>query len=148
MDTKNNSKTIGFVILFFIIFLIAFTSFFIGVNLNESKETIVNFINNQIKISGNYGTEIEVGSIKKIALLNTLPTVNKKIIGFNNGNTLKGDFDLENFGTSKLYVYTGKPPYLYIYTIDDKVVIINYEDNKKTENLYKEMLELLNNTNK
>lgn len=142
-DIRKNRRITKSSLLFIIIFSAVVGSFVIGVIASGSKEPDVNLVDNEIRISGNYGTQIKVTDIDKVSLLNTLPNVNRKKYGFDFGNTLRGDFYLDNYGDSKLYIFRGKQPYVYIYSSDGKVTIINFKDSKKTEKLYNDIMNYL-----
>ncbi len=97
-----------------------------------------------ITISGMYGTK---STIMGIALLDTLPRIGKKTNGFNFGPVLKGNFRLEQFGPSKLYLESSQGPFIFIKTSTEEPIIINFKSKEDTKDLYKELnLSLQNGT--
>jgi len=89
----------------------------------------------QIKISSIFGTEIKMSVVTNVVLKDEIPKIIVRTSGVGLGNIRKGLFRLQDIGMGKLYIYTDKPPYLYIFTEKD-YTIINYKDSKETEELY------------
>ncbi|WP_338469503.1 DUF3784 domain-containing protein [Niallia sp. XMNu-256] len=106
--------------------------FYIG---SQSNDLIVK--RDTFEISGMYGNEWKLADIERIQVLTELPKVHYKENGFNAGNLLKGNFYLETFGSSLLFIRGGSP-YLLIVT-KDKTIFINGEDSKETQQWYKKL---------
>lgn len=90
---------------------------------------------NQLNISGMYGLETKVSSVK---LLEELPTIKMKTNGFSLGENKRGNFNLEEFGQCKLFIESMAGPFIYIET-NDKPIIISTQSRAKTEELLTEL---------
>lgn len=90
---------------------------------------------NQLNISGIYGLETKVSSVK---LLEELPTIKMKTNGFSLGENKRGNFNLEEFGQCKLFIESMAGPFIYIET-NDKPIIISTQSRAKTEELLTEL---------
>lgn len=91
-----------------------------------------------IEINGIYGTKLNVSEIKDISLVDTLPEIKRKTNGFDFGNILKGNFELNEIGIVKLYINRGTPPYIII-KYRNSYIILNFRDSSKTRNLYNDI---------
>lgn len=92
--------------------------------------------NNIISVSGMYGITEQ---IHQIELIPELPKINKKTNGFNFGEVRKGNFDLEDLGSCKLFLQSDQGPYIFIRTTSQIPVILNRELPVETKALYKRM---------
>ena len=90
----------------------------------------------QITISGMYGT---TSTIMGIALLDTIPRIERKTNGFNFGPVLKGSFELEKFGPGRLYIESQDGPFIFIKTDAETPIIINLRSKQETKDLFKEL---------
>lgn len=88
-----------------------------------------------VQIKGIYGTKIDRNKISDIKLAGVPPDVVWKINGFNFGNKLKGNFRLRGGTAARLYVDTGRPPFIEITTAKG-LITINLDDPGKTEALF------------
>lgn len=108
-----------------------------------TKERIVEVTPSAITVEGAWGLTITKEEIDKIALEEKLPKVLMKTNGADIGNKLMGKHKLANYDKSWLFIIDKTKPFVAVYTKDGRLVLINYEDNKKTEDLYSEMLNRL-----
>tara|TARA_Y100001972_G_scaffold119832_1_gene161592 strand:- start:1718 stop:2431 length:714 start_codon:yes stop_codon:yes gene_type:complete len=90
---------------------------------------------NQLNISGMYGLETKVSSVK---LLEELPTIKMKTNGFSLGENKRGNFNLEEFGQCKLFIESMTGPFIYIET-SEKPIIVSTKSRAKTEELLVEL---------
>ena len=98
----------------------------------------------QIKITGMYGTEINVGDIEKVSLSNEIPKILARTNGLGMSPIRKGYFILEKFGRTKLFLQSYEPPYIIVESNGDDVIIINYKDPELTKSYYMEILKTVN----
>lgn len=119
--------------------IIVFFAIIVGLVFNNTSasEIVVNVESVQIK--GLYGIEIEFDDIREIILEESMPTVLRKANGFNAGSTLKGHFELKDFGRARLYVNVKIPPFIYINTVNG-LIILNQGDRQSTEELYRTLI--------
>lgn len=111
---------------------------FIGVLLFFGwQENEVTIENEMFIVTGMYGFEWELSNIESVELLDELPHVMMRTNGFATEGTMKGRFRLEEpYGGGLLFVRTKDgPPYLYIKT-DEDYVILNREEADETKALY------------
>ena len=76
----------------------------------------------ELSISGAYGSSWEVRSVE---LIESIPPIEMKTDGFNLGETLKGDFRLEKWGTCKLFIESKSGPFILVTTSSGLKIIIN-----------------------
>lgn len=105
-----------------------------------TKERQIDIKAKSITISGTWGTEISKEQISKVGLENKLPKVITRTNGANIGNKLFGHFKLEGYKNSLLYLGECTKSFVAIYQKDGKLVLINYEDESKTESLYNNII--------
>lgn len=87
------------------------------------------------EIGGLYGESIDLDDIKDIMLKDTMPDVRQRTNGSSIGSKKKGYFRLDGALNAKLFVDDAKPPFIFVET-SSKLIILNCESSKKTEELY------------
>lgn len=107
------------------------------------SEAEVRITENQIEIRGQYGTTINIEDITDILLVETIPSIGKKVNGAGLGEFKKGDFDVEGIGVCRLFLHSKEGPFIYI-IVNGNYIIINYKDTSKTASIFKELKEVLN----
>lgn len=132
-DGKLKTSVIFIIGSIMLVFFVAVGSIIYG-----SMDNKVTINEKYIEIRGTYGVKLDMAEIKEISLVNTIPDVKRKTNGFNFGNILKGNFELNEIGIVKLYIYRGAAPYIYI-KYGNTYVILNFKDSSKTQDLYSEM---------
>ncbi len=100
--------------------------------------------NGVLEIHGLYGESIDVDDIKEIALKDTMPDVRRKSNGSSLGSKKKGNFKLDGAVDAKLFIDDAKPPFIFVET-NSKLIILNCESAKKTEELYNTLKSEWNN---
>ncbi len=128
---KSTKLTLGVFLGFLVIILI----FIIGLNLYGAKEPSITVNNEKIKIGGMYASTIYTEDVAEVVLLDSIPEVLRKDNGFDFGNTLRGIFTLDSIGKGRIYIYNGRPPYVYL-RLKKGFVIINYRSSENTQELY------------
>jgi len=127
---NNKTKTIAALAISLLALVIVGVGIFTGARAPE-----ITVGENSLKISGMYGTELSREEIKDVQLLNQIPSVKLKTNGFNFGETLKGNFKLEELGKGKLFIGSSQGPFIYIKT-KESYIIINFKDPEQTRRLY------------
>ena len=127
--------------LIYLSIFLALTTLTIIMFVSFSIETIVLTENQQIKIKGRYGESIRYDDVKKIEITDFLPKIKWRSNGYAFGNTRVGYFKSEDNETVKLFLYSSKPPYLFILKDSGEKIFINFEDPNKTLQLYNELRE-------
>jgi hypothetical protein len=85
--------------------------------------------------SGFYRNTIPYPSMRSVTLEQTLPRIGFKTNGSSIGSTLRGNFRVDGWGTSRLYINRNVPPFVVITTADTHVVV-NFSDPIQTRRLY------------
>lgn len=124
---KNIIHTISIFLVFAIVAFLVFMLIYNGIKTPEFTIT-----ENQIEITGSYGMTDRVESIELVA---SIPRIKRKTNGFNYGSTLKGSFDLEEFGQCKLFIQSKDGPYIFVRTTSGTPIIINTKSRSNTEEL-------------
>lgn len=94
---------------------------------------------NVLYITGVYGMSIPLEKVTKVEILDTLPSVRMRTNGLSFGKFHKGNYRMENIGRVKLYLHSGKPPYLVIYSEGNVPIIVNRSTPEKIERLYQQL---------
>lgn len=98
-----------------------------------AKAPKINFSKDKMTITGIYGIDIPYSDISKYYLKDTIPKIKSKTNGFDFGAILKGHFAVEGLADTRLFLQTKKPPFLYIHTKKETVIM-----NSNNENLTKQ----------
>ncbi len=96
----------------------------------------------RVTVSGMYGTSIAGENISGLELVETIPAIRRKTGGMDAGPVRKGWFQLENGETALLFINLDSPPYIQ-FRDEHRLVLINYRDPERTEDLCNEMRTLL-----
>lgn len=89
--------------------------------------------------NGVYNTTIPLTSIRSATLETVLPRIGIKTNGFGAGDTLRGNFHLDDWGVTRLYINRDSPPFLVIRTLDNQYIVVNFKDPERTRMLYSEL---------
>lgn len=89
--------------------------------------------------NGVYSNTIPLTSIRSATLETVLPRIGVKTNGFAAGDTLRGNFRVDDWGVSRLYINRDSPPFLVIRTLDNQYVVVNFKDPERTRVLYSEL---------
>ena len=108
----------------------------------SSQPTKVSLLEEGIQVHGMYGEIYAWDSVESIELKETLPNIEMRTNGSALGALLKGHFRTTEFGTIKLFVNTKKPPFVYLQS-NGKITIFNLADAEKTEEKYRQILEII-----
>ena len=88
--------------------------------LNGAKDPVIHIEGDSLVIRSAYGTEIPLGSIDQIDMMDLTGKEISKINGFNMGDNLKGLFSVNGLGTVTLYQQGEPGNSVYIKTDDNK----------------------------
>ena len=120
-----------------VLFILLGVGIFVAVLISTGlKPPQVELYDSVISISGMYGVTEE---INQIDLLPSIPKIERKTNGFNFGEVRKGNFDLEDLGSCKLFLQSDQGPYMLIRTTSQIPVILNRELPVETKALYERM---------
>lgn len=139
-DSKGKMKTsvkiiVGSIVAFLLIVCIG-----VAILLLKSSQTAQYTINNGIlNISGMYGQEVQINSVSKIELKDTMPEIIFKTNGSALGTKYKGYFNLEGIKGAKLFVDASKPPFIFIESSTGAVIILNCDDANETKRIFDEL---------
>lgn len=89
-----------------------------------------------------YQEQFEVNDIQEVALTDTLPQDGVRTNGAATDTYYLGNFKLEGYGRSKVFVYIGYPPYLVV-TLKDRTVIFNSKSEAETKEYYRQLINLI-----
>ena len=104
------------------------------------KPPVVTVTAESIAISnGVYRSDIPLDRIRTATLEAGVPKIGFKTNGFAAGDTLRGNFRLDDWGTARLYINRDSPPFLVIRAVDDKYTVVNFTDPERTRALYLEL---------
>jgi hypothetical protein len=81
-----------------------------------------------------YSTVFNSTDIKDIKLIETVP-IESKIDGALTSSYARGEFNVNSYGTGKLFIFKKKSPYILI-KLKDSYIIYNESDTIKTNNIY------------
>ena len=114
--------------------------FVVGLFIVGKMENQVTINDDTLTIGGMYGFTIAKGEIDTIymAQLSELPKIEMRTNGYNDGQILKGNFRLKDWGGCKLFVHDTKAPVIVIKR-EGKYTILNLYDAEATKKLYDEL---------
>ena len=127
----NNKAIIGIGFAIIVVSLVGISMYF------SSKPPVYDISNGTLVISTQYGMNVNISEIKSIQLKNDLPVIQLKINGLGLGSIQKGKFS-SDIGNVILYIDTSKPPFIYIKTTSE-LIILNDQSKSKTEALFDEL---------
>lgn len=107
--------------------------------ISGGKDTEVEFTGSSFTIKGMYGMSVENSKIISLDTIGVLPEIKARTNGFAMGNTLKGNFKLQDQTKVKLFVENGIPPYILIKTSED-VIYLNFKDPAKTKEIFGQII--------
>ena len=131
--TSSRTNTVSLWIVLITIFSVVLVTIYVAEPAGVRVES------NVLYITGVYGTAIPLEKITKVEVLKTLPSVRMRTNGLSIGMFHKGNYRMENIGRVKLYLHSGKPPYLIIYSEGHVPIIINRSTPEKIEHLYQQL---------
>jgi len=113
-----------------------------GLLLLGEKEPTVMITDSGVRISGMYGMKIDFAEITDISLMNN--TINsigltRRTNGYGGGNTQKGYFESNRYGSVLLFTKTGSSPMIHIKREGKPDVFLNFRNNEATRTLYNDM---------
>ncbi|MBK1810822.1 hypothetical protein JHL18_09250 [Clostridium sp. YIM B02505] len=110
---------------------------------NKTKEEVkVRITGNKIMIEGQFGTTIDAKDISEIKLLDTLPTIGTRVNGAESETYKRGDFEVQDLGTCKLFINLKNGPFIYI--VANGKYILNFDDKAITLDLYDKLRQAIN----
>lgn len=110
------------------------------------QETLVQIDGNIVFFFSVYGSAIPADDITEVELVDSIPKIGLRVRGARLGRYLKGDYQVEGWGTCRLYLHNTKGPFLVV-TSPQRRIILNYRDPAKTEAVYQEIKEFLEEYN-
>ncbi len=105
----------------------------------SAQATKVTFLEEGIEIHGIYGEIYTWDSMDHVALMEELPTIEKRTNGSALGSNLKGYFKTTEWGEVKMFVNTQEPPFVYL-EMDDRVMVFNMDNAAETKETYRSIL--------
>ncbi|QAA32546.1 DUF5808 domain-containing protein [Clostridium manihotivorum] len=95
----------------------------------------INIEGDKIEVSDlAYSTVFKSNDIKDVELIDDVP-IESKIDGALTSSYARGEFNVNSYGTGKLYIYKKKSPYILI-KLKDSYIIYNESDTIKTNSIY------------
>ena len=134
-NTKSRrNQTIAAAVLAISLFVI------VGLFIGGKMENKITLDENNLTIGGMYGFTIAKGEIDTVymAQLSELPKIEMRTNGYNDGQILKGNFRLTDWGGCKLFVHDTKAPVIVIKR-EGKYTILNLYEAEATKKLYDEL---------
>lgn len=128
---NNNKNMIGIGSAIIILLLVGISMYI------SSKPPVYAIDKGTFVISTQYGKNVELSEIRSVQLTADLPVIQTKINGLGLGSILKGEFS-SDIGNVTLYIDTSKPPFIYIKTTTE-LIILNDQSKSKTEALFDEL---------
>lgn len=118
--------------------LVVTLSFVVGLYLLGYQDYELHAKKDSFEITGMYGDEWANEEIVQIQLLEKMPKVTSKQNGFGLATLAKGQFKVQGYGSSLLFIKKDISPYLYI-ELKNKKIFINHENPEQTREWYEEL---------
>jgi hypothetical protein len=91
-----------------------------------------------------YGDEWKIEDIDQVKLLREMPNVKSKKSGFGTSALSKGQFNVEGYGSSLLFINHNTSPYIYI-KVKETNIFINSKESEETKRWYSELSKNIKN---
>ena len=131
----SNSKTI---IIALVISTVVFIGVF-GIVFRTSQPTEFSLEQNELRISGAYGTVIDYSDIENLELSETIPQIEMRTNGLGLGSIQKGHFKTKEMGDALLFMRSRLGPVIIIQRKEQKIVMINFAKPEETRILYQQL---------
>jgi hypothetical protein len=92
--------------------------------------------------NGLYSNTVPFRQMTALSLDEYIPRVRGKTNGFALGDTLRGSFRVETWGSARLYVNVDHPPFVVVRS-DDAFVAVNFVNPQQTRDVYAELRQAL-----
>ena len=92
-----------------------------------------------LSISGVYSTTVNRQDVVRVRLEDRV-TIGRKLQGFGGGRHLRGFFEVDGLGRSRVFVSRGATPFLVIHT-KTQPLVIGFEDPARTRALHDDLLQ-------
>ena len=90
-------------------------------------------------ITGSYKYSVELGEIRSVERLDSLPKIKLRTNGIGWPNIKIGHFRVEGIGKCRLYINQKFPPYVHIVTSAGEHIIFNTKDPENTESIFRSL---------
>jgi hypothetical protein len=117
--------------------------FVVSTTVIGSKTPVILITEDSLKIESMYGTEIPLDTIESVDMFDLAGHDITKLNGFNLGDNLKGQFDVEELGHTTVY-QQGKPCNSVLIWSDDKKYLINLGSEAENEDLKSKIINAMN----
>lgn len=117
---------------------------FVVIVKTHSEETQVCIEGKELRIEGSYGESFSLDNLSQVNLLDTLPAIKSRTNGYSFSSVKKGYFKTKSGERIKLFIHSSDGPFLKIQRKEDMPIFINYNDSSKTQQVYKDILVLIN----
>ncbi len=94
---------------------------------------------NELRITGAYGTVIPYYDIEKLELSETIPRLVKRTNGLSMGSIQKGHFKTDTMSDALLFMRSNSGPVIIIQRKGQKMVMINFAEPEETKGLYQRL---------
>jgi len=88
--------------------------------------------------NGPYSNTVPFRRMTAVSLDDRLPRVRGRTNGFASGDTLRGTFRVDTWGSARLYVNLNHPPFVVVRS-DDGFVAVNFSNPQQTREMYTEL---------
>ena len=92
-----------------------------------------------LKIGGLYGKLYEWDKIEAVELLNQMPQIGRRTNGMDLGSTKRGYFNLNDYGSSTLYINKTHSVFL-TFRYMNKQIFVSFDDAQKGNDVYNSIL--------
>jgi len=92
-----------------------------------------------LKISGLYGKLYEWDKIEAVELLNQMPKLGARTNGMDLGTTKRGHFNIDDYGSSTLYINITHNAFVTFRYIN-KQIFISFDDGQKVKDVYESII--------
>lgn len=122
------------------------TLFIFGLLYHDSRPVEMVISKESVIIGGAYGVELPFKDIQEVKLVDKIPAITLRMNGFSFGPIKKGNFNLEEYGSCRLFLYSDSNPYLIIIGKNGAKTIINHENKSQTEKEFKRLKSVTTNS--
>lgn len=116
------------------------TVFVFGSLIQTAQPAKISVENGIVNITGAYRVKIPLEEITRAEVAERIPRARMRSNGLSIFRYHKGHFQMEEYGRSRLYLHSGKPPYLILSTQKNGTIIINRNTPEEIHALYQAVI--------
>ncbi len=105
----------------------------------NSRPMEVKVQDGQVQFVGSYGLNVALTNIKEVTMIGEMPEVVRRNNGLSLGEIKKGEFEVEGYEDSRLFLIDNNPPFIHLEMTYGEHIFFNLEEGE--ESIYKQIVD-------